>query len=160
MTEGAAHERSLAEPAFPGDDGSIDPALEAAAGQPNQMLAAFGTARVFVPVVAILGERATDGSDKNAEMAAVMITSSAGRTALLTFTSVAAMAVWDPQARPVPVYGRDAARAALADECGAMLLDLGSAAMQVIDTDDMQHIADEHVLVQTPDGRTAWVAPA
>lgn len=153
----SGHERTLAEPAFPDDDGLIDPALDGRLGRDSEVLAAFGTARVYVPVVAILGELATDGSDKNADMAAVMLTSSTGRKALLTFSTVAALESWNPQARPVPVYGRDAARAALADDCHAIVFDLGLPHQLVIDTDDVHHVADEHVLAQLPTGTTAWI---
>lgn len=153
------HGKSLAEPAFPDDDGLIDPALDGLLGASDEVVAVIGSARVYVPVVAILGEQATDGSDKNAEMAAVLITSSSGRRALLTFTSVARLESWNARARPVPVYGRDAARAALAEGAEAMLLDLGSSHQQVFEVTDLQHLAEEHVLVRLPTGGTAWVAP-
>ncbi|GAA3526814.1 hypothetical protein AFL01nite_04430 [Aeromicrobium flavum] len=149
--------RSLAEPAFPDDDGLVDPALDLA--DDATVLATIGTARVFVPVVAVLGERATDGSDKNSDMAAVLMTGADGRTALLAFSSLETMSRWNPTSRPVPVYGRDAARAALADGASALLLDLGQPSFSVIETADLEHVAAEHVLVRTPGG-TAWVEPA
>lgn len=149
--------RSLAEPAFPDDDGRIDPTLDLSGEA--ALLATIGTARVFVPVVAVLGELATDGSDKNSDMAAVLMTGADGRTALLAFSSLETMSRWNPSSRPVPVHGRDAARAALADEASALLLDLGQPTFQVIETEDLEHIAAEHVLVRTGTG-TAWVEPA
>ncbi|MFS0885486.1 SseB family protein [Aeromicrobium sp. 179-A 4D2 NHS] len=149
--------RSLAEPAFPDDDGRIDPTLDLA--DEATMLATIGTARVFVPVVAVLGARATDGSDKNSDMAAVLMTGADGRTALLAFSSLETMSRWNPTSRPVPVYGRDAARAALADGASALLLDLGQPTFQVVETEDLEHVAAEHVLVRTQGG-TAWVEPA
>lgn len=149
--------RSLAEPAFPDDDGRADPTLDLA--DEATMLATIGTARVFVPVVAVLGERATDGSDKNSDMAAVLMTGADGRTALLAFSSLETMSRWNPTSRPVPVYGRDAARAALADGASALLLDLGQPTFQVVETEDLEHVAAEHVLVRT-EGGTAWVEPA
>ncbi len=120
------HGRSLAEPAFPGDDGQIDPRLADAWGDHAAVIAVYGDARVFVPIVATLGERATDGSDKSADMAAVFMTGADGRKALLTFSSVAALETWNPVARPVPVWGREAAEAALAEGASALLLDLGT----------------------------------
>ena len=48
--------RSLAEPAFPDDDGLIDQTLQLA--DEASFLATIGSARVFVPVVAVLGELA------------------------------------------------------------------------------------------------------
>lgn len=148
--------RSLAEPAFPDDDGQIDPTLDLT--DEATVLATIGAARVFVPVVAVLGELATDGSDKNSDMAAVLMTGADGRTALLAFSSLETMNRWNPTSRPVPVYGRDAARAAMADKASALLLDLGQPTFHVIETDDLEHIAAEHVLVRTPAG-TAWVEP-
>jgi hypothetical protein len=149
--------RSLAEPAFPDDDGTVDPTLDLA--DDTTVLATIGTARVFVPVVAVLGERATDGSDKNSDMAAVLMTGADGRTALLAFSSLETMSRWNPTSRPVPVYGRDAARAAISDGASALLLDLGLPSFNVIETADLEHVAAEHVLVRTPAG-TAWVEPA
>lgn len=121
-----SHPRSLAEPAFPDDDGLIDVSLAAARGDDARVAAVFGDARVFVPIVAVLGERATDGSDKSADMAVVLMTGKDGRTALLAFSSVAALETWNPLARPVPVWGRDAVLAARDEGASTILLDLGT----------------------------------
>lgn len=149
------HERSLASPAFPDDDGLTDPVLAGALGDDVAVLEAFAEARVFVPIIALLGEVPSEG-DKNAEMAAVLMTGADGRTALLAFTSLATMSVWDSQARPVPVLGRDAARATLDEGAAALLLDLGSPSFSVIETADVQHLAAGHVMVRTPAG-SAWL---
>jgi hypothetical protein len=160
--------RSLAEPAFPGDDGQVDPALATALGDDTQVLAVLGGVRVFVPVIALLGEdpagpgggsgpRAEKGSDKNADMAAVLMTGADGRTALLAFSSVAAMQAWDAEARPVPVWGRQAARAALDEGASAVLLDLANPTFTVVETADVEHLAAGHQLVAT-DAGPAWVA--
>lgn len=127
------HERSLAEPAFPDDDGLINPALDDALGDDARVFDVIGGVRVFVPIVAVLGERATDGSDKSADMAAVFMTGADGRRALLTFSSVAALEAWNPTARPVPVWGREAAEAALAEGASALLLDVGTPRFTVIE---------------------------
>lgn len=150
-----SQERSLASPAFPDDDGSTDPRLAAALGDDVALLEVLAKARVFVPIIALLGEVAADG-DKNAEMAAVLQTGTDGRTALLAFTSVAAMASWDPKARPVPVLGCDAARATLEEGASALLLDLASSSFTVIETTDVEHLAAGHVMVRTPAG-AAWL---
>ena len=50
------HDRTLAEPAVPRDDGSVDPLLAAAFGDDLAVLAALAEARVFVPIIALLGE--------------------------------------------------------------------------------------------------------
>ena len=125
--------RSLAEPAFPDDDGEAYPVLAAALGDDVAVISVFADVRVFVPIVAVLGDQATDGSDKSADMAAVFMTGADGRQALLTFSSVPALEAWNPAARPVPVWGRDAAQAARDEGAAALLLDLGSDHFTVIE---------------------------
>ncbi len=147
---------ALAEPAFPDDDGTVDPALEAAFGDDTQVLEVLGGVRVFVPVVALVGDTPAD-SDKEADMAAVLMTGADGRTALLAFSSVATMTAWSGDARPVPVWGRDAARAALDEQATAVLLDLGSPTFTVVETADVGHLAAGHRLVST-DAGPAWLA--
>ena len=127
------HQRGLAAPAFPDDDGLIDPRLADALGNDARVRAVYGETRVFVPIVAILGEHATDGSDKSADMAAVFMTGADGRKALLTFSSVAALETWNPVARPVPVWGREAAQAARDEGASALLLDVGTADFTVLE---------------------------
>ncbi len=149
------HRPSLAGPAFPDDDGTVDPALKEAFGDDTRVLAVVGDVRVFVPVVALLGDVPADG-DKEADMAAVMMTGADGRQALLAFSSVATMTAWNADARPVPVRGRQAARAALDEGALAMLLDLASPTFTGIETADVEHLAAGHRLVSTEAG-TAWV---
>ncbi len=150
------HGRSLAEPAFPDDDGAVDSALAAAFGDSSRVLAVLGDVRVFVPVVALLDDVPAEG-DKEADMAAVMMTGADGRKALLAFSSVATMTGWNGDARPVPVWGRDAARAALDEGASALLLDLAGPTFTVIETDDLGHLAAGHRMVST-DAGAAWVA--
>ena len=92
------------------------------------MLAALGSARVLVPVVAELGESevGADGlaRDKSADMATVLMRGADGRLALLAFTSLATLHRWDPEARPVPVPSHVAAQAAVQDGAVALLLDV------------------------------------
>jgi hypothetical protein len=149
------HDRSLASPQFPGDDGTVAPALEAALGDDVAVLQTLPDVRVFVPIVALLGETPADG-DKNADMAAVLMTGADGRQALLAFSSVQTMAAWDPKARPVPILGRDAARAALDEGAAAILLDLASPGFTVVETDDVEHLAAGHRLTRT-DAGLVWV---
>jgi hypothetical protein len=149
------HRPSLAAPAFPDDDGTVDPALEAAFGDDTRVLAVLGDVRVFVPVVPLLADQPSDG-DKEADMAAVLMTGADGRQALLAFSSVAAMAAWNGDARPVPVWGRDAARAVLTEDATAMLLDLASPTFTVVETADVMHLAAGHRLVSTEAG-PAWL---
>ena len=67
---------TVAEPKFPGDDGTADPAVRAAlaayaAGQGSEhaALTALARSRLLVPVVAVLGEADENGSEKSTEMA-------------------------------------------------------------------------------------------
>jgi len=150
------HRPSLAEPAFPGDDGTVYPALADALGDDMRVLAVLGDVRVFVPVVALLGDSPA-GTDKEADMAAVLMTGADGRTALLAFSSVAAMTTWNTDARPVPVWGREAARAALDEDASALLLDVASPTFTVVEAPDLEHLAAGHRLVST-DAGPAWLA--
>jgi hypothetical protein len=162
-----SHRPSLAEPAFPDDDGTVDPALSEAFGDDTRVLAVLGDVRVFVPVVALLGgnpagtdnppRTASAGGRPQADMAAVLMTGADGRTALLAFSSVAAMSTWNAEARPVPVWGRDAARATLDEDASALLLDLASPTFTVVETSDVEHVAAGHRLVST-DAGPAWLA--
>lgn len=151
-----SHDRTLASPQFPGDDGAVDPLLAAALGDDQAVVSALADVRVFVPIVALLGD-VPAGGDKNADMAAVLMTGADGRRALLAFSSVATMAAWDPQARPVPVLGRDAARATLDEDAAAILLDLASDTLTVIETDDVWHLAAGHRLVRS-DAGPVWLS--
>lgn len=87
--------------------------------------------RVLVPVLAhphpgrppVAAGHSTASPDACAS-APLTVETGDGRTAMPVFSSLAALAAWHPQARPVPVLGQQAARAAvLAD--GLMLLDPG-----------------------------------
>ena len=157
-----SHDRSLAKPAFPDDDGSLDAVLAEAFGvfaSTNDSISVVGalcSVRVFVPVIAVLGETPADG-DKDSEMAAVFMTGADGRKALLAFSSLDAMKSWDPQARPVPVFGYDAAHAALDEGAAALLLDLAGTHFVVVETDDLEHLAAGHRLGDTAAG-PAWLA--
>lgn len=128
-----SHGPSLAEPQFPDDDGTVDPRLAAVLAHDEQVFAVLPEVRVFVPIVAIVGESTPTGGDKNADMAAVLMTGADGRTALLAFSSTETMTQWNAEARPVPVLGADAARAALDEGASALLLDLGSPGFTVVE---------------------------
>lgn len=149
---------SLAEPAFPGDDGAADAALAAALtayaadGDLGPVLVALAGARVVVPVVAVRGEVAAEG-DKEADMATVMLTGADGRTGLLAFSGLETLARWRADARPVPVWAREAAQAALAEGATALLLDLAGPVRAVVETDDLEHLAAGDSLVQVG---TSW----
>jgi hypothetical protein len=109
---------------FAGDDGTADPAVEAAladldrgTGTLEALVEALAGTRVLVPVLAELEVEDVvvhDGHahtvDKEASAGIVALRTPDGRTALPVFTSVATMTAWRADARPVP---SDVARAAL-----------------------------------------------
>lgn len=142
--------RTLTGTGFDQDDGSADERLSglllarrdaAGAGDPDQgvdpadLVAAVAQARLIVPVVAVPGE-VDDSSgvpvDTTSDMASVTLVAPDGARALPAFTSVAALAAWNPDARPVPVTAQRAALAAVQEGCSVIPLDLpappGSAA--------------------------------
>lgn len=170
VPDAAPDQRRLAAPAFPDDDGAapaaVVDALEAYAADPSayaQVLAAVAESRLLVPVVAVLGDVEYDeqglAHDKSSDMATVLLTGADGRQALLAFTSLTAMAAWRPDARPVPVPARDAARAALQDDADALVIDVAGAAPFAIEGEDLRGLARGWQLTRVGE-KTAWVAPA
>ncbi|MDO9380220.1 MAG: SseB family protein [Nocardioidaceae bacterium] len=154
---------SVAQPAFPDDDGSADATLVEALRQRAEtrelapVLVALADARLIVPVVALLGETPAPGQgDKDAEMAAVLMTGADGRRALLAFSGLETMRRWDPQARPVPVPARQACAAARQEGAAAVVVDVAGPHMAVVEGDDLAHLADGSSLVPTAHGH-GWV---
>ena len=91
-------------------------------------------------------------------MAAVLVRAADGSTGLLAFTSLEAMARWDPQARPVPVTTATAATAAVQDGAEALLVDLAGPVTYVVDGDDLTRLASGWRLVGVGGGH-GWVEP-
>lgn len=126
---------TVPDPAFADDDGSADVELAAvlgaraagAAGDRELVHALLGR-RLMVPLVAVLDEveEPDDGlaREKDSHMASVSMLGADGRAALLAFTSVAAMAAWDPAARGIPARAETVAQAALGDGAAAVLVDV------------------------------------
>ena len=156
--------------AFPDDDGTaaapVAAAFAAYAADRSAyplLLAALSESRLLVPVVAVLGEVAYDeqglAHDKTSDMATVLLTGADGRQALLAFTSMATMASWRPDARPVPVGTRDAARAALQEQAAAVVVDVAGPVTAVIEGEDLHALASGWTLTRVGE-QTAWIAPA
>jgi type III secretion system (T3SS) SseB-like protein len=134
--------RTIPDPGFAGDVGDADPDLAAALAAYDRspgdleahraVLGRLHGARLLVPVVALLGEMEGD-HEKTSDMAAVLMKGRDGRTALLAFTSNAALEAWDPEARPVPVTTRHAAQAALQEGADALLIDVAGPVMFVVE---------------------------
>ena len=164
--------RTLPDPGFAGDDGGVDPVVDAALAAYDaairtdapdlhpDTLAVLQDARVLVPVVALLGEVEHDDQglahDKTSDMAAVLMQGQDGRTALLAFTGSRSLGAWNPEARPVPVPVRQAAQAALQDRASALVVDVAGPVPFVIEEDDLTSLAQGLRLLQV-EGRWAWV---
>jgi len=165
-----ADRRTLAEPEFPDDDGTASPAVSAALAAYDAdpetghrpALAALQDSRLLVPVVATLGEVEYDdrgrAHDKTSDMATVLITGRDGRTALLSFTSTAALQAWDAGARPVGVGAGQAARAAVQDGADALLVDVAGPVPYAVEGQDLRDLADG-LRLRRIDGRWGWTRP-
>jgi hypothetical protein len=126
--------KNIPDPGFSDDDGSADPRLTGALAAWAEDRAAVGPvldalkgARLLVPVVAVLGEVEEDENglrrEKTSDMA-VPTLKAGSRTALPAFTSTAALARWDPEARPVAVPLHQALQAAAHEKADTVVLDL------------------------------------
>ncbi|WNI25751.1 SseB family protein [Streptomyces sp. ITFR-16] len=127
-------QKNIPDPGYSDDNGSADPALTEALAAWSEdrtavgpVLAALRGARLLVPVVAVLGEAEEDENglrrEKTSDMA-VPTLRAGGRRALPAFTSTAALARWDPQARPVAVPLHQALQAAAHEKADTVVLDL------------------------------------
>lgn len=134
--------RSLAAPAFAGDDGAADPVLRRSLAQGAVALTSdiardlplelLMDSRLLVAVVATADEIDDVGADKDSHMSVVSMVSATGERGLLAFTGLDSMAMWDPQARPVPISGPDAAKAALDDGANALVIDVQGPARHIV----------------------------
>ncbi|GAA0608798.1 SseB family protein [Streptomyces crystallinus] len=129
--------KNIPDPGFSDDDGTADPELTAAlaawaedrgsGAARSRVLAALKEARLLVPVVAVLGEVETDENglrrEKTSDMAVPTLTAG-DRKALPAFTSLASLALWDPEARPVAVPLHQALQAAAHERADTVVLDL------------------------------------
>lgn len=126
--------KNIPDPGFSDDDGSADPRLSAALAAwaedrtaHGPVLEALKEARLLVPVVAVLGEVEEDENglrrEKTSDMA-VPTLKAGDRKALPAFTSTAALALWDPEARPVAVPLHQALQAAAHEQADTIVIDL------------------------------------
>lgn len=159
--------RTIPDPGFAGDDGSVSPevaaALAAYQGDPDGLhhptLAVLQDSRLLVPVVAVLGDVEYDeqglAHDKTSDMATVLMQGRDGRLALLAFTGSEPLHRWNREARPVPVSAQQAAEAAVHDDAAALLIDVAGPVMLVVEGQDLRSLAEGFRLVQTTE-RWAW----
>ena len=165
-------ERTLAPSPFPGDDGTARPdtrqLLAAAAGEagPTDYLRAVAGLcldRLLVPVVATATKTAQSGvgpaSDKEAEMAVVLLQAADGRRALLAFSGLDSLQAWQSSARPVPVTLDLAAQTARAEGAAAVLVDCAGPSPLALEGDVLEELAAGHRLVETAPGAFGWVVP-
>lgn len=93
------------------------------------IVAALSTSRVLIPIQAIATDVATTESglhaDNASDMAMVKLQLPSGDVALPLFTSVEALRLWNPEARPVPMVCAQAAQSAVAEGCTSLVIDLG-----------------------------------
>lgn len=108
---------------------ALTAAAEGRAGV-DAVVAALLDARVLAPVVARLDEAQIDAAgrtvEKVAHLASVTVTAPDGRRGVPVFTSLAALARWDPDARPFPLRAVDAARGVFDEDGDALLVDPAS----------------------------------
>jgi hypothetical protein len=136
------------------DDGGADPRLadilasyDAGESDDTDVLTALRDARLIVPVTAMPVQTVVgaDGllSDKTVEMALPVMIGTDGRRALPVFTSLAAMAAWDPAARPVPVPTQRAALGAVQEDCAFLVVDPAGPVTWVADRAQVEVLARE-----------------
>ena len=173
-------DRRLTPSAFPADEGRVAPAtrsaLAAAQADPApgaylEAVAALCADRVLVPVVA-RATRVGSGApgvtpaahglprDKEAEMAVVLLRVADGRRALLGFTGLEPLRRWEPSARPVPVTLDLAARSALQEGAGLILVDVAGPHPLVIETELLGELAAGRRLVRLGGGEFGWAYAA
>lgn len=159
--------RTLGQPnaAFAGDRGDPDPVLRGVLAEAYQggsrypqAVAALCTARLLLPIVAT-GDEGGDGPspDRHAEMAAVLVQSDAGATAVPVFTGLDALTAWKPDARPVPCTLDDVAATAVETGATAIVVDLPGPHPLVIERALIDELAQGHRLVELPDGGFGWL---
>jgi hypothetical protein len=119
--------------------------------------------RLMVPVVATATSIGTThgglASDKEAEMAVVMLQRPDGSRALLGFTGVDSLQAWDARARPVPVTLDKVAETAAAEGAVAVLVDAAGPYPLVVEGEVMAALAQGHRLVELEDG-FGWAVTA
>lgn len=97
----------------------------------SNALLALSRARLLVPLLAEAGDTGLtpDGRtvEKSQELSIVTVASPDGRRAMPVFSSVEAMRGWNPEARPIPVPGPQAALAAAQEETALIIVDPGVA---------------------------------
>ncbi|MDI1288667.1 MAG: SseB family protein [bacterium] len=138
--------RTLAEPAFPADDGAAQPGVRELLSDSSlatiRVAKALRSVRLLATVVAVLDEADEHGGDKDSHMAVVSMVNGRGERGLLAFSGTDSLLAWNPEARPVPAFGRDIARSALAEGSAAVIVDVSGPHRAVIAGTDLAVLAD------------------
>lgn len=125
--------RTLTGTGFDDDTGEADARLQQILARPagerdqRALVEAVAAARLIVPIVAVpseIDESSGIPVDAVSDMASVTLVAPDGQQAMPAFTSTAALAAWNPDARPVPVTAQRAALAAVQEGCAVIPLDL------------------------------------
>lgn len=102
-------------------------AFHAGAEGPEAVVEALRPARLLIPLLAEVGGVAGPGGrGHGAELALVTVAAPDGRAVLPAFSSVEAMARWNPMARPVPAPARQVALGAAGDGTDLVIVDPAS----------------------------------
>lgn len=126
--------RSFEPNANAGDDGSAPPELLAeiarfrdGTSDAAAVVRVVAESRLLIPLLAVLGESGVNAQgrtvDKSQELSIVTVEGPDGRTVLPVFSSVAAMAAWNSDARPVPATGPRVAVAAVSEGTELVVID-------------------------------------
>jgi hypothetical protein len=120
------------------DLGAADPRLVAAlrAGDVPAVRTALLTVRLITPLLASGDESSA------AEMTVPLLVGADGRLAMPVFSSVDSLRAWRPQARPVPVPGPEAVVAAVDGGSSGLVLDVAGPVTHVVETADLQLLAE------------------
>ena len=152
-----------------GDDGAAPAALAAAlarfqareAGE-ESVIDAIRASRLLIPLVTKLGDAAVNARgqtvDKTQELSIITVEGPDGRTVLPAFSSTAAMAAWNPLARPVPADAVRVALAAAQEDTDLVVLDPTSPGEFVIRRPALWAIAQS--LPWTPSYASHFIADA
>ena len=93
-------------------------------------IAALGGQRFLVPMLAEAGDLGVTPEgrtvEKTQELSIVTVAAPDGRTVLPIFSSTETLAAWNPQARPIPVPGVQAAVAAAQEGTDLLMIDPGT----------------------------------
>jgi type III secretion system (T3SS) SseB-like protein len=84
--------------------------------------------------------RLAGGGEKGSEMALPVLIGQDGRRAMAVFTGVAALARWQPAARPIPAGAADVWRAAMQDGC-AVVIDIAGPVPLAVEGDRLAALA-------------------